>query len=80
MRDTSQIIKMIKETEDALSVSVKISHDERDRLVVERLIGIRNFIGNRKDVKLIQDIDNVIRFWLNEDEFQKYVINKEPLE
>lgn len=71
---TESVIEMHK----SLRVSVKIPHDEVDRLLVERLIRIRNFEGNRNDD--MSHIDKTIRFFLTEDEFQKYVIDKHEIE
>ena len=62
----------------SLKVEVKIPPDEVDRLVVERLIKIRNFEGNRNDD--MSHIDKTIRFFLTEYEFQKYVIDKHEIE
>jgi hypothetical protein len=71
---TDSVLEMHK----SLRVTVKIPHDEVDRLVVERLISIRNFEGNRNDD--MTHIDKTIRFFLTEDEFQKYVIDKHEIE
>jgi hypothetical protein len=71
---TDSVLEMHK----SLRVTVKIPHDEVDRLVVERLISIRNFEGNRNDD--MSHIDKTIRFFLTEDEFQKYVIDKHEIE
>jgi len=51
--------------------------DEVDRLLVERLIRIRNFEGNRNDD--MSYIDKTICYFLTEDEFQKYVIDKHEI-
>lgn len=71
---TDSVLEMHK----SLRVSVKIPHDEVDRLIVERLIRIRNFEGNRNDD--MSHIDKTIRVFLTEDEFQKYVIDKHEIE
>lgn len=72
------ITESVLEMHKSLRVSVKIPHDEVDRLIVERLIKIRNFEGNRNDD--MSHIDKTIRFFLTEDEFQKYVIDKHEIE
>lgn len=72
------IMNSVREMEKSLRVEVKIPHDEADRIVVNRLIGIRNSDVNRN--KDMSYIDKTIRFFLTEDEFQKYVINKKEIE
>lgn len=62
----------------SLRVEVKIPHDEVDRLIVNRLISIRNFEGNRNDD--MTHIDKTIKFFLTEDEFKKYAIDKQEIE
>jgi len=72
------IIENIREMERSLRVSVKIPHDEVDRLIVNRLISIRNAEGNRNtDTSFI---DKTIKWFLTEDEFQKYAIEKHEIE
>ena len=62
----------------ALRVTVKISHDEVDRLVVNKLISIRNAEINKNiDISFI---DKTIKWFLTEEEFQKYVIQKQEIE
>lgn len=72
------LLSNYNELQKSLRVEVKISHDEVDRLIVNRLISIRNFEGNRKDDML--HIDKTLRFFLDAEEFEKYVIKKEPIE
>jgi hypothetical protein len=67
-----------REMEDLLSVKVNISHHERDRIIVERLIAIRNAQVNNTELK--NNFDKVIRFWLTEEEFEKHVIKGESLQ
>ncbi len=78
MNREKTITDSVLEMHKSLRVSVKIPHDEVDRLLVERLIRIRNFEGNRNDD--MSHIDKTIRFFLTEDEFQKYVIDKHEIE
>lgn len=71
------VFDLIREQEKALSVEVHISHEEVDRIVLNRLISIRNANCRTKDVSFI---DRTIKWFLTEDEFQKYVIDKEKIE
>ena len=68
----------IREQEKVLSVKVHISHEEVDRIVLNRLISIRNSVVNRNtDTSFI---DKTIRWFLDKDEFQKYVVEKCKIE
>lgn len=67
----------IKKLEKA-SVEVKIPKDEVDRLIVKRLIGIRNHPTNSK---YTEHLDKIIKgFFLSEEEFKDYVINRKRIE
>ena len=68
----------VLEMHRSLRVEVKIPHDEVDRIIVNRLISIRNSEGNRKSD--MDYIDRTIKFFLTEDEFQKYAIEKNEIE
>ncbi|MCP4102202.1 MAG: hypothetical protein GY750_12335 [Lentisphaerae bacterium] len=75
---TQSIVESVLEMRKNIRVDVKIPHDEVDRIVVNRLIGIRNFEGNQN--KDMTYIDKTIKFFLTEDEFQKYAIEKNEIE
>lgn len=60
----------------ALQVSVKIDHEEVLKIVVCDLIKKRNSPTN----KMRDDFDRVLRCYLTEDEFEKYVIRGEEIE
>lgn len=72
------VIDKIRDMEKSMRVSVKIPRDEADRIVITRLIKVRNLIVSRN--KDITHFDKVIRHYLTEDEFQKYVIKKVEIE
>ncbi len=78
MNREKTITDIVLEMHKSLRVEVKIPHDEVDRLIVNRLISIRNFEGNRNDD--LTHIDKTIKFFLSEDEFQKYAIDKHTIE
>jgi hypothetical protein len=72
------VVENIRELEHSLRISVKIPHDEVDRIVVNRLISIRNSdVNNGIDMDYI---DKTLRYFLTKDEFQKYVIEKNEIE
>ena len=73
-----QVIANVRESEKSLRVSVQIPYDEAERLVVSRLIEIRNADVNRNED--MSHFDKVIRHFLTEDEFQRFVIKKEKVE
>lgn len=69
---------MTRVSEKALRVEVKIPHDEVDRIVINRLIAIRNAECNKRED--MSHIDKTIRFFLDEDEFEKHVIQKQKID
>lgn len=72
----SSVIDKIRETERLLRVTVKIPWDEADRITINRLIEIRNVHTNQD----MTHFDKVIRHFIDEEEFQKYVIEKQEIE
>jgi len=70
-------IDMIRDMEKSIRVIVKIPADEEDRLIVNKLINIRNSESNKN--KDMSYIDKTIRYFLTEEEFIKYAINKEEI-
>ena len=71
-------INSYNELQKSLRVEVKIPSDEVDRLLLNKLISIRNIEGNRNEDTSF--IDKTIRWFLTEDEFKKYVIEKQEIE
>ena len=78
VKEIIEIMDSARELRKSLRVEVKIPRDEVDRLVVNRLISIRNSKGNRNND--LTHIDKTIKFFLTEKEFDKYVIDKHPIE
>ena len=68
------------EQENLLRRPLMVDHAEADRFIVSRLIELRNACSERKDFDYVTGFDKVIRFFLTEDEFQKYVIEGEELQ
>lgn len=71
-------IEKVMELEKSMRVEVKIPRDEVDRIVVNRLIGIRNAVVNRDGD--MSHVDKTLRIFLTEEEFTRYVINEEKIE
>lgn len=59
------------EQNDALNVLVKISWHEAEKIVIRDLIEKRNCPTNR----IKNAFDEVLRYYLDENEFKKYVID-----
>jgi len=72
----NKFLETKKELEDAISFNIKLNYEQVTKIVVTDLINSRNCLGN----KVKQSFDDVLRYYLAEDEFQKHVINNEPLE
>jgi hypothetical protein len=66
------LIQKYMETQEALSVPVKISHHEVDRITINRLIGIRNSMVNKNND--MSHFDKVLRFFLTDEEFKIHVV------
>lgn len=77
MKMHEEVVESIRKTEHSMRVEVKIPRDEVDRITVNRLIGITNSLVNSD--RDMSHIDKTIRFFLTEDEFDKYVVNQEPI-
>lgn len=60
----------------ALQVSVKIDHEEVIKIVVRDLIDKRNSPTN--DIKA--EFDKVLRYYIDAEEFEKYVVRGEKIE
>jgi len=72
MIDNDRILELLRETEDALSSTVKISWHETLKLVVSDLIAKRNSPTN----KIKKEFDAVLKYYLGDNDFEKYVIRK----
>ena len=70
-------IDMIRDMEKSLRIIVKIPADEEDRIIVNKLIRIRNSEANKN--KDMSYIDKTIRYFLTEEEFIKYAINNKEI-
>lgn len=74
-----EFIRRRKELEDAISVSVKISADEKDKIVIRDLISKRETgIQHGRDVTAIEQV--LKKTYLGEVDYQKYVIRQEEID
>lgn len=64
-----------EKTRKSLMTTIKIDHEQVLYITVGDLIEKRNSDTNKQR----DAFDVVLRYYLTEDEFQKHVINKEPL-
>jgi hypothetical protein len=71
-----KIMKIYEQQRKSLMLSVKIDYGEVLKVVITELINKRNSPGN----KIKDSFDDVLRYYLTEEEFQKYVVNGEELE
>ncbi|ATN94990.1 hypothetical protein [Leptospira phage LE3] len=69
------LLDMYKQTENALSVNVKIGWEQARKITVEDLIKKRNAPSNQ----IKKSFDDVLKYYLEEEDFQKYVINGKKL-
>jgi hypothetical protein len=76
--DLNKYMDVHRSLERSLSTTIRIDHAQVDYIVVNRLIGIRN--SPNQQSKVVDSMDAAIRFFLTEDEFEKYVVNQESLE
>lgn len=70
-----EYMESFRKLEDSLCSTVKISHSEVCILVVKDLISKRNNCKNEK----LSALDTVLRFYLTEDEFERFVIKLEDV-
>jgi hypothetical protein len=74
--DIQKVMETYEELSRAMDVSVKISHGEVLKIVVRDLISKRNSAAN----EIKDSFDNVLRYYLSQQEFEMHVINGEPIE
>lgn len=70
-----KIFETERELRKSLQVSVKIDHEEVIKITVRDLIQKRNSPTN----KIRNEFDAVLRYYIDEEEFQKYVVRGEEL-
>lgn len=68
------------ELRDSLSVSVKIDHTQVFYVVVGDLINKRQSCVDRNFTDAVEHYDYVLKCYLGDEDFEKYVINKTPFE
>jgi hypothetical protein len=75
MIDLHEYLESYRKMEDSLSSTVKISHGEVLILVVKDLIEKRN--ANEGQVR--ESFDKVLRYYIDEEEFERFVIKGEEV-
>ncbi len=70
-----EFMNSYRKIEDALASTVKISHEQVTILVVKDLISKRNGCKDERQ----KAFDTVIRWYIDEGEFQRFVINGEEV-
>ena len=83
MEDMSEVRKdpvmqNFVELQKSMRTAVMLPHDEVDRIVVNRLIEMRNNPANHKED--MSHFDKVLLSFLTEDEFEEYVIEGHGIE
>lgn len=73
--DLHEYMGTYRKLEDSLASTVKISHSEVCILVVKDLIEKRNACKDERQ----KAFDTVLRWYIDEDEFQRFVINGEQV-
>jgi hypothetical protein len=76
--DIMDAMSRSREKERSMRVSVQLPRDEVDRIVVNKLIEIRNSDVNRNSD--MSHFDETLRHFLTEDEFEKHVVNDKLVE
>lgn len=79
MNELLEYEKVRREIRDALSVSVKIDHEQILKVVVRDLIKKRkSSLTYNKDA--VVHFDHVLKYYLGGEDFEKYVINEAEIE
>lgn len=76
MDELEEFMKVHRNLTKSLMVPVMIDHEQVLKIVVEDLIKKRNSPTN----KIRDEFDAVLRYYLDEEEFEKYVLRKLPLD
>jgi hypothetical protein len=70
-----KIDQTLRKMRESLMVSVKIDHNEALKIVISDLIAKRNSPTNN----IRDSFDAVLRYYLEEAEFEKYVLHGKPI-
>jgi hypothetical protein len=76
MDELGEFMKVHRSLTKSLMVPVMIDHEQVCKIVVEDLIAKRNSPSN----KIRTEFDAVLRYYLTEDEFERYVVRLEKIE
>ena len=71
----SRLLEIYDDLKDSLSVVVKIDNHQAYKVVVRDLIKKRNSNIKRNGLEDVEHFDYVLKCYLSEEEFKKYVID-----
>jgi hypothetical protein len=72
-------LEYYEELRDSLSVTVKIDHNQVFKVIIRDLIKKRNHNMEIANKESVQHFDFVLRYYLSDDDFIKYVIDKHEI-
>jgi hypothetical protein len=71
----SRLLEIYDDLKDSLSVVVKIDNNQVHKVIIRDLIRKREFCIERKDMEVIEHFDYILKYYLGEEDFKKYVID-----
>jgi hypothetical protein len=72
-------LEYYEELRDSLSVTVKIDHNQVFKVIIRDLIKKRNHNMDISNKESVQHFDFVLKYYLGDDDFDKYVINNHEI-
>jgi hypothetical protein len=71
----SRLLEIYDELKDSLSVTVKIDNNQVHKVIIRDLIRKRKSCIERKVVDAVEHFDYILKYYLGEEDFKKYVID-----
>jgi hypothetical protein len=75
----NRLLEIYDELKDSLSVTVKIDHNQVHKVIVRDLINKRKSCIDRKKVDAVEHFDHILKYYLGEEDFKRYVIDSEEI-